>query len=185
MARKCSTINLVINIILLNILHISALSLIRPITYPTLFHVLWPLNCFSNIWNESETIIDVICCCPNKRCQKLLFIDKGNWRIQCSTILEKTGECRLKKFHEYILDNIHKRSILSGIETRSVNADSNPIRACLCEETHDESYFVISLDKLWKNFLYWIPKHRLHESSMTTEILARSFYITRSIIHIM
>lgn len=107
MARECSTINLIIDIILLNILHISALSLVRPVAYPTLFHILRPLDCFSYIWDESETIIDVVCRCSDKRCQKFLFIYESNWRIQCPTIFEETSKCWLKKSHKYIFDNVH------------------------------------------------------------------------------
>lgn len=183
MAGECSTIDLIINIILLDILHISTLSLVGPITNPTLLHIIWPLNCFSDIWDESEAIIDVVSCCSHERCQEFLFVYESNWRIQSPTIFEETSKSWLKKPHEYVLDNIHERSILGGVKTRAIDANSNPIWTCLCKKANDECYFIIALDELSENLLYWIPKHGLHESCMTTEILAGIFYISRSIIH--
>jgi hypothetical protein len=77
MARKSSSIDLIVDVILHYVLHVTTFILIGPVSQPTLFHIFRPLNSLTHTWDECKTIIDIAGSCTDERADEFLFRSEG------------------------------------------------------------------------------------------------------------
>lgn len=107
MSGEGGSIDLIIDVVLHDILHVSSLSFIWPVANPAIFYILWPLNTLTNLRQKGETIIDVISCGSHERFQEILFAGERQRRVEALTIFEETLECGSEEMHEDIFDDVH------------------------------------------------------------------------------